>query len=156
MELKVGDKAPDFLLKDQNNKLTSLKNFKNKWLVLYFYPKDNTPGCTIEAIDFTKHLPIFQDLNAEVVGVSPDSPESHCGFIEKQKLEITLLSDHEHKMLKDYNVWKEKRFLLKKFMGVERTTYLIDLKGIIQHIWNKVQAKGHVEEVKEKLKELQS
>ena len=156
MELKVGDKAPDFSLKDQNNKLISLKNFKNKWLVLYFYPKDNTPGCTIEAIDFTKHLPIFQDLNAEVVGVSPDSPESHCGFIEKQKLEITLLSDPEHKMLQTYNVWKEKRFFIKKFMGVERTTYIIDLKGIIQHIWNKVQAKGHVEEVKEKLKELQN
>ena len=106
---QTGKNAPNFSLQNQNEETVSLKDFNGKWLVLYFYPKDDTPGCTVEAIEFTTFLDGFHKLNAEVVGVSPDSVKSHCGFIEKQNLQITLLSDTEKRCLSDYGVWQEKR-----------------------------------------------
>ncbi len=153
-ELKTGQSATDFSLPDQNSKLISLKDFKSKWLVLYFYPKDNTPGCTIEAIDFTKYLKDFEKLGAVVLGISPDSPESHCKFIEKQNLKITLLSDPEHKVLEKYGVWKLKSMYGNQYWGVHRSTFLIDPQGKIVHVWYGVKPVGHVEEVKKKLEEL--
>lgn len=151
----ISQKAPDFSLPDQNGKLVSLKNFKGKWLVLYFYPKDDTSGCTVEAIDFTKGTNNFEQLNVVIVGVSPDDTKSHCKFIEKHKLGITLLSDTDTKMLQDYEVWQEKRLFFKKYMGVVRTTFLIDPKGKIVCVWNNVDVKGHADDVKKKIEELQ-
>lgn len=154
-ELKVGTAAPEFSLKNHEEKETSLKNFKGKWVVLYFYPKDNTPGCTIEAMDFTKLWKDFDRLNAVVLGVSPDSCQSHTQFIKDKKLTVSLLSDPDHKMLETYGVWQMKQFMGKSFMGVVRTTYLINPEGRIAFIWNGVKADGHAEAVKEKLKEFQ-
>lgn len=151
---KVGDPAPDFTLSDASESPRSLKDFKGGWVVLYFYPKDNTPGCTIEAIDFTKQLPHYEKLDAEIIGVSPDSCKSHQKFIKDQKLKITLLSDPDHTMLEDYGVWGLKKFMGREYKGVIRSTFLIDPKGKIAHIWSNVKVAGHVEEVKEKLKEL--
>ncbi|MEK6921335.1 MAG: thioredoxin-dependent thiol peroxidase [Nanoarchaeota archaeon] len=148
-------KAPEFKLLDQNNKETSLKDFKGKWIVLYFYPKDDTPGCTVEAIDFTKAKNQFEGLNAVVVGVSPDDNKSHCTFIDKHTLDIVLLSDTEKKMLEVYGVWQEKSMYGRKYMGVSRTTFLIDPSGKIAFVWEKVSVTGHTDEVKKKLMELQ-
>ena len=128
MELLTGTKAPDFRLKDQDGKEVSLKDFQGRWLILYFYPKDNTPGCTIEAIDFSKMRSDFKKEGAEIAGVSPDSGKSHCSFIEKQDLTITLLSDVSKKTLQAYGVWKKKKFMGREYMGVLRTTVLIDPK----------------------------
>ncbi len=153
--MKAGKKAEDFSLPDQDGEEVKLSDFKGKWVVLYFYPKDNTPGCTIEAIDFTKSLKSLQSLGAVVLGVSPDSTKSHCNFIEKQKLRITLLSDEEKKVLKKYKVWGKKKFMGREYMGVMRSTFLIDPKGKIAYIWENVNVKGHADEVKQKLKELQ-
>ncbi len=151
----LNTKAPDFRLPDQNNKQTTLKDVKGKWVVLYFYPKDDTPGCTVEAIDFTKANNQFKELNAVVVGVSPDDNKSHCKFIEKHKLDITLLSDTEKKTLETYGVWQEKSMYGRKYMGVARTTFLINPEGKITFIWEKVSVTGHTDEVKKKLVELQ-
>lgn len=151
----TGTKAPEFNLPDQNNKNTSLKDFKGKWIVLYFYPKDDTPGCTVEAIDFTKGYDDFKKLNAVIVGVSPDDTKSHCAFINKHKLKITLLSDPEKKTLEAYGVWQEKSMYGRKYMGVARTTFLIDSSGKIVHVWEKVSVTGHMDDVKKKLVEMQ-
>ncbi len=153
--LKVGDQAPEFCLLNQDEKEVSLKDFEGKWVVLYSYPKDNTPGCTIEANDFTKQLSSFTKLDAVILGVSPDSSKSHCGFIEKQGLKITLLSDPDHKMLEEYGSWGLKKNYGKEYFGVIRSTFLIDPKGKIAAVWSSVKVDGHVEAVKEKLKELQ-
>lgn len=153
--LKIGDMAPDFSLSDGNGRETCLKDFKGRWVVLYFYPKDNTPGCTIEAVDFTKHLSGYSKLDAVILGVSPDSTQSHCNFSEKHGLKITLLSDAEKKVLKNYGAWQLKSMYGKEYWGVARSTFLIDPKGLIAHIWPKVDVKGHALEVKNKLKELQ-
>jgi peroxiredoxin Q/BCP len=154
-ELKSGDKAPAFSLKDTDGNNVSLSSLKGKWVILYFYPRDNTPGCTIEAKEFTDALPWFRRKRAQVIGVSPDSVESHCGFIEKQKLKIILLSDPDKKALKPYNAWGTKMMYGKKKQGVIRSTYIIGPKGAVQHVWHKVRVQGHVKAVKEKLKELQ-
>ncbi len=154
IELKTGEAAPEFSLQDQSENNVTLKDFKSKWVVLYFYPKDNTPGCTLEAIDFTKELPNFKKLDAVILGVSPDSCKSHQKFIAGQKLKINLLSDPEHKMLEDYGVWQLKKFMGREYMGVVRTTVLIDPKGKIAHVWPNVKVDGHAEDVKAKLKEL--
>lgn len=154
-KIKVGDLAPDFCLPDQDEKGVSLKNFQGQWVILYFYPKDSTPGCTREAIGFTGALSDFKKLNAVILGVSPDSAKSHCNFIEKEKLKITLLCDPEHKILEDYGAWGLKVNYGKEYWGVIRSTFIIDPKGHIAHLWPKVNVDGHVEEVKEKLKELQ-
>lgn len=154
-KLSAGQKAPDFSLPNQDGKAVSLKDFNGKWVVLYSYPKDNTPGCTIEAIDFTKYSNDFKQLGAIVLGISPDDGKSHCNFIEKQKLSLTLLSDLEHKTLAQYGAWGMKRMFLKKYEGVIRSTFLIDPNGKLAHIWHKVSVKDHAKEVLSKLKELQ-
>ena len=153
--MKIDQKAPEFKLLDQDGRNVSLKDFKGEWLVLYFYPKDNTKGCTLEAVDFTRLLGKFEKLKANVVGVSPDSIESHCKFIEKQKLKLTLLSDESKKVLEKYGVWKEKSMYGRKYMGVVRTTFLIDASGKISYIWEKVKVNGHAKEVLDKLKEIE-
>ncbi len=148
---KIGQKAPDFSLFNQENKKISLKQFKNKWIILYFYPKDNTAGCTKEAIDFTESIDKIKKLNAVVIGISPD--KDHSKFIKKHKLNLVLLSDPEHEVLKKYGVWQQKSMYGIKFMGVVRTTFLIDPKGKVAYIWEKVKVEGHVNEVVEKLTE---
>jgi peroxiredoxin Q/BCP len=153
-ELKIGDKAPDFCLPDKDKKKVCLEEYMGKNVVLYFYPADNTPGCTTEAIGFTGILPELEKLDATVIGVSPDSPESHGKFIEKKNLKVTLLSDEEKNVLKNYGAWGLKKFKGKTYNGVIRSTYLIDSAGKIAYIWPKVSVKGHSEEVKSKLIEL--
>lgn len=154
-EWKAGDEAPEFVLKDQQESEVRLGELKGKWVVLYFYPKDHTPGCTIEANDFTKFLNDFQKLNAVVLGVSPDSCSSHAKFVKGQKLRITLLSDPEHQLADAYGLWQLKQFMGKKFWGIVRSTALIDPEGKISFFWKAVQAAGHAEAVKKKLKEIQ-
>jgi len=154
IELKVGDNAPDFCIPDKDNKKVCLNEFKGKHVVVYFYPKDNTPGCTTEAIGFTGILPELQKLNADVIGISPDSPESHAKFIEKKNLKVTLLSDLNKEVIKSFGKWGKKKFRGKEYMGVTRSTFLIDPKGKIAHIWPKVSVKGHPGEVKKILVEL--
>ncbi len=153
--LNVGDTVPDFCLPNQDEEEICLRDLKGKWIVLYFYPKDNTPGCSTEAQDFTKALKDFEKLNAIVLGVSPDSPKKHRNFIEKKDLKITLLSDEEKELCKIFGCWQLKKFMGKEYMGVVRSTYIIDPDGKIAAKWEKVKVKGHVEEVKKKLEELQ-
>ncbi len=146
--------APPFCLLDQNDEKVCLEDFREKWVVLYFYPKDNSKSCTLEALSFTDNIKIFKDLGAVVIGVSPDSVKSHKNFAHKHNLDLILLSDPEHKVLNQYNVWKMKKMYGKEYMGVERSTFLINTKGQIEKEWVKVRVKGHVEEVKKKLLEL--
>ena len=153
--LNVGDTVPDFCLPNQDEEEICLRDLKGKWIVLYFYPKDNTPGCSTEAQDFTAALKDFEKLNAIVLGVSPDSPKKHRNFIEKKDLKITLLSDEEKELCKTFGCWQLKKFMGKEYMGVVRSTYIIDPDGKIAAKWEKVKVKGHVEEVKKKLEELQ-
>ena len=153
--LKEGDTASDFCLPNQNNKEVCLKDYKGKWVVLYFYPRDNTSGCTMEALDFSQNLGDFEKMNAVILGISPDSTKSHVNFITKHSLKITLLSDPEHEVLEKYGVWQIKKMYGREYYGVVRTTFLIDPEGKIAYIWKKVKAKGHVEEVKKKLKDKQ-
>jgi len=153
--LQVGDAVPDFCLPNQDEEEICFRDIKGKWIVLYFYPKDNTPGCSTEAQDFTKALQDFEKLNAIVLGVSPDSPQKHRNFIEKKELKITLLSDEEKELCKLFGVWQLKKFMGKEYMGVVRSTFIINPEGKIAAVWSKVRVKGHVDEVKTKLKELQ-
>ncbi len=155
MVLKTKEKAPAFTLQNQDNKDVSLKDLKGKWVVLYFYPKDNTPGCSIEAQDFTTLYKDFQQLSCEVYGISPDSTDSHCKFIEKKELSIPLLSDPGKKMLEAYGVWGKKKFMGREYMGVLRTTYIIDPKGKVAHVWENVKVKDHAQDVLKILNELQ-
>ncbi|MFX1358518.1 MAG: thioredoxin-dependent thiol peroxidase [Promethearchaeota archaeon] len=154
VELKIGNKAPDFCLPDKDNKEVCLKDFKDKYIIVYFYPADNTPACTTEAIGFTGILNEFQKLDAKVIGISPDSPQSHAKFIEKKNLKVTLLSDESKEILKKYGAWGLKKFRGKTYMGVIRSTFLISPDGEIAHIWPKVSVKGHPEEVKQTLEDL--
>ena len=140
---------------EHNHKQISFKDFKGKWLVLYFYPKDDTPGCTVEAIDFTKAKNQFEELNAVVIGVSPDDNKSHCKFIEKHSLGIILLSDTEKKMLEAYGVWQEKSMYGRKYMSVSRTTFLISPDSKVAALWKNVSVTRHMDEVRKKLEELQ-
>ncbi|MDD1693000.1 MAG: peroxiredoxin, partial [Methanoregula sp.] len=119
-----------------------------KWVVLYFYPRDNTPGCTLEAMQFNASLEKFADIGAQVIGVSADSPESHRKFAQKHDLFILLLSDEEHTVLKAYDAWKPKTMYGKEFFGTQRDTVLIDPDGMIVAVWRKISPKGHAEEVK--------
>ena len=148
-KLKIGDKAPEFCLPDAKNKRVCLKDFRGKWLVLYFYPKDNTSGCTKEAVDFTSYVKDFRKMNAAVVGVSPDSVKSHVGFIGKHGLKIILLSDPEHEVLKKYGVWQKKSMYGREYYGVVRTTFVIDPNGRIKQKWEKVKVAGHADAVKD-------
>ena len=145
--LKAGDKAPDFNLIADNGEKISLKDYKGKKVVLYFYPKDMTSGCTVEACDFRDNIKKIEKKNAVVIGVSPDDTKSHVKFKDKYELPFTLLSDESKKMLEDYGVWQEKSMYGRKYMGVVRTTFIIDEKGKIEKIFEKVKVDGHVEEV---------
>ena len=145
--LRIGHKAPDFILTSGNGKTISLKDFSGKKLVLYFYPKDNTSGCTKEACSFESNLTTIKKKGAVVVGVSADSADSHVKFAEKNKLTFPLLSDEKKSTIKAYGVWKEKSMYGKKYFGIERTTVVIDEKGIVTHIFNKVKVDGHISEV---------
>src|SRR5579872_4549254 len=150
--LSVGDTAPDFKSVDENGKPVSLKQFKGKKVVLYFYPKDNTTGCTAEACDFRDNFARVKKTGAVVLGVSPDSAKSHAGFKEKYDLPFTLVSDESKEIVNEYGVWQEKSMYGRKYMGVVRTTFIIDEKGKIKHIFEKVKVNGHVDEVLEQLK----
>lgn len=145
--LKEGDKAPNFSAPDQNGTVHSLADYNGKQLVLYFYPKDMTSGCTVQACDFRDNLGRVRAHGAEVLGVSPDSVKSHVKFVEKESLNFPLLADDEKKMVQDYGVWKEKSMYGKKYMGVERTTFIIGPDGTITKIFPNVKVTGHVEEV---------
>tara|TARA_Y200000002_G_C22222980_1_gene472349 strand:+ start:16 stop:465 length:450 start_codon:yes stop_codon:yes gene_type:complete len=146
-------KASNFSLPSTNKKKFILKDNLGKNVVLYFYPKDDTPGCTLETNDFNKLLPKFKKLNCEVYGISKDSLNSHDKFRDKYKIKFDLLADEELKVLKKYKVWKKKKFMGREFMGVVRTTYLLDKKGKILKIWNNVKAKDHAKEVLETLQQ---
>ncbi len=151
--LDVGKKAPDFSLLNQDEKKISLKDFIGQKVVLYFYPKDDTSGCTKEACSFSDDLPKFSKIDAVILGVSPDSVKSHKKFSEKYKLKFDLLADEEKKVVEKYGVWKEKSMYGRKYMGVERTTFIIDENGKIKKIFNKVKVDGHNKEVLEALKD---
>jgi peroxiredoxin Q/BCP len=148
-KLKVGDKAPEFCLLDANNHEVCLRNVRGRWLVLYFYPKDNTTGCTREAVDFSEHLDKFRKMDTMVIGISPDSVASHGNFIDKNDLKITLLSDTEHKVLKAYGVWQKKKMYGREYHGVVRTTFVIDPGGKIKQMWEKVRVAGHADAVRD-------
>jgi len=152
--IKENKLAPSFKIPSSNNKEFELKKIKNKFLVIYFYPRDNTPGCTNEAKDFSKFYKEFNKLNCEVIGVSKDTIESHKKFINKFKIPFQLLSDEKNIMLKKYGAWGEKSMYGRKFMGIKRTTVLIDPKGIIKKIWNNVKVTDHAKEVLNFLKEV--
>jgi peroxiredoxin Q/BCP len=152
--LEINSKAPEFCLPNQDEVEICLRDLVGKWIILYFYPKDNTPGCTTEACDFSNELEEFENLDAIVLGVSPDSPKKHINFITKKELKITLLSDEDKSVLKSYEAWGLKKMYGKEYEGVIRSTYIISPEGNISAAWSKVRVKGHVEAVKEKLKEL--
>jgi thioredoxin-dependent peroxiredoxin len=153
--MKVGQSAPEFTAQNQTGDNISLHNFHHQWLILYFYPKDNTPGCTIEAIEFTEKLAEFKALNAGIVGISPDSIVSHSKFISKHSLGIILLSDPDHQIAQQYDVWQLKKFMGKEYMGIIRSTFIIDPTGNIAYIWSNVRVKNHVDNVLTQLPKLQ-
>lgn len=147
--LEQGKKAPNFKMMNDSGQEISLDTFKGKKLVLYFYPKDDTPGCTVEAKDFSAQIGEFHKRNCEVVGVSKDNQASHCKFIDKHKLSIQLATDEDGVTCELYKVWVEKSMYGKKYMGIDRSTFLIDESGCIIKIWRKVKVDGHVKEVLE-------
>ena len=149
-------KALNFILPSTGKKNFTLKDTLGKYVVLYFYPKDDTPGCTIETNEFNKLLPKFKKLQCEVYGISKDSLKSHDKFRDKYKIKFDLLADEELKVLKKYKVWKKKKFMGREFMGVVRTTYLLDKKGQILKIWNNVKAKDHAKEILETLQQIKN
>ena len=155
-QIEDGKKAPAFKLEDQDGTTVSLKDFKGKWVVLYFYPKDDTPGCTTEACEFTDGIQDFKDLDAVVLGCSPDSPDKHRAFIAKYDLKVRLLSDPRHGVMEKYGAWGEKNMYGKITVGVIRSTVIIDSGGRIAHRWKRASAKGHAEKVRERLEKLQS
>ncbi|MCP3659830.1 MAG: thioredoxin-dependent thiol peroxidase [Bacteroidetes bacterium] len=143
MNLKIGDKAPDFIGKDQDGNNISLKDFKGKKLVLYFYPRDNTPGCTFQACNLRDNYKEFEKQGYIIVGISSDSQKSHKKFIENKKLPFNLIADEDHSIHEKYGTWVEKKFILKKYMGTARKTFVIDKKGIISDIIEKVKTRDH-------------
>ena len=152
--IKEKTKAPDFTLPSTNGENQKLKDLLGKYVVIYFYPKDDTPGCTIETNDFNKLLPKFKKLNCEIFGISKDTIKSHDKFREKFKIKFDLLSDEEIKVLKKYKVWGKKKFMGREFMGIIRSTLLIDKKGKVLKVWDNVKVKDHAKEVLETLKSL--
>ena len=145
--LKIGDKAPDFKLKSDVGETINLKDYNGKKVILYFYPKDMTSGCTKEACDFRDNIKKFEKKNAVVIGVSADNTASHQKFKDKYDLPFTLLSDETKKMLTDYGVWQEKSMYGRKYMGIARTTFVIDEKGKIEKVFEKVKVDGHIDEI---------
>ena len=149
--LKIGDRAPEFELTATGGKKLSLKDLRGKKVVLYFYPKDDTPGCTKEACSFNENLSRIREKGVEVIGVSADTPASHEKFAKKYGLSFPLLSDETKEMMKAYGVWKQKSFMGKKYMGIERTTFIIDEKGVVAKVFPKVKVIGHTAEILESL-----
>ena len=147
MSLDVGDKAPDFTLPTDGDGKIKLSDLKGQKVVLYFYPKDDTPGCTKEACAFGEMFPRFKKMDAAVIGISRDTVASHDKFKKKYKLPFTLASDSEGKVTEKYGVWVEKSLYGRKYMGIERATFLIDEKGKIEQVWHKVKVPGHADEV---------
>lgn len=147
MKAKVGNKAPNFNLPASGDQTLTLKSFLGKKVIIYFYPKDDTPGCTKEACGFKESMPDFSKVNAEVIGISKDTVAKHDKFISKYDLNFSLASDVEGSTCEDYGVWKEKNMYGRKYMGIERSTFLIDEKGILCAEWRKVKVPGHVAEV---------
>ena len=152
--IKENTKAPDFTLPSTNGENQKLKDLLGKYVVIYFYPKDDTPGCTIETNDFNKLLPKFKKLNCEIFDISKDTIKSHNKYREKFKIKFDLLSDEEIKVLKKYKVWGKKKFMGREFMGIIRSTFLIDKKGKIVKVWDNVKVKDHAKEVLVTLKSL--
>jgi peroxiredoxin Q/BCP len=147
MSVNVGNKAPSFTLPADGGGKVSLKDFKDKTVVLYFYPKDDTSGCTAEACAFRDALPDFSKVDAEIIGVSRDPVKSHDKFKAKYDLPFPLASDEDGKVCKAYGTWVEKSMYGRKYMGIERSTFLIDGKGVIRNVWRKVKVPGHADEV---------
>jgi peroxiredoxin Q/BCP len=147
MKIEEGKKAPDFKLETDGGGTVSLKDLRGKKVILYFYPKDNTSGCTAEACGFRDALPNFKRAKAEVIGISRDSVKSHDNFKTKYKLPFRLASDEEGKVCNAYGTWIEKSMYGRKYMGIERATFLIDEDGVVRNVWRKVKVPGHVEEV---------
>ncbi|WP_035799536.1 thioredoxin-dependent thiol peroxidase [Crocosphaera chwakensis] len=153
--LEIGQNTPSFALNNQKGERIKLEDILGKWLVLYFYPKDNTPGCTTEAQDFTTLNPEFEKIGAKIIGISPDSEKSHYKFIDKYNLSIELLCDPDHKVAEAYGVWGLKKFMGKDYMGIIRSTFIINQQGNIAYIWRNIRVKNHAEKVLNKLQELQ-
>lgn len=153
-KLNVGDNAPVFCLQDHSKTERCLKEFAGKKVVVYFYPKDNTPGCTLEAMDFSALKGEFERSNTIILGISRDSCDSHQKFIDKKGLTITLLSDTDSDIQKKYGVWRKKSFMGKEFVGTIRSTFLLDRNGKIARIWDPVNVKGHAEDVLSEVKNL--
>ncbi len=154
MKIRVGAPAPDFTLVDQRGKSHTLSDYKGGWVLVYFYPKDDTPGCTKEACAIRDNFPAFKKMKALVFGISADSEKSHAKFIEKYDLPFTLLSDPDKKVLKAYGVWAKKKFMGREYMGILRTSFLIHPSGTIAKIYEKVAPETHAGEVLADLKEL--
>lgn len=154
MALKEGSKAPAFNLEANTGGKVSLKDFAEQWVVLYFYPRDNTPGCTVEANEFQAAMPRLKKLGATVLGVSKDSIASHCKFADKLGLRFPLLSDPDGKVLEKYGAWGEKNLYGKKALGIIRTTVVIGPDGKVRKVWPKVKVKGHVDDVIDSLREM--
>jgi peroxiredoxin Q/BCP len=152
--LAIGDTIPAFCLPNQDEEEICFRDIKGRWVIIYFYPKDNSTGCSTEACDFTEALPNFRDLETIVLGVSPDSPKKHRNFIEKKSLKLTLLADEDKSLCKSFGVWQQKKSFGKLYMGVVRSTYLIAPNGTLAFKWENIRVKGHVDAVKDKLKEL--
>ncbi len=152
--LEIGQKAPAFSLKNHKNEAVGQDALTGDWTVLYFYPRDDTPGCTTQACEFTVGIKTFEKLGARVIGISPDSVESHQSFIKKHGLKLTLLSDPDHEMMEQYGAWGEKNLYGKITEGVIRSTVLLDPEGKIAYLWKRVKAAGHAAKVREKLEEL--
>ncbi|PFO07247.1 thioredoxin-dependent thiol peroxidase [Bacillus sp. AFS076308] len=153
MTIEIGVQAPDFELRATNGENVSLADFRGKNIVLYFYPKDMTPGCTTQACDFRDYHQSFTELDCVILGVSPDSQVKHEKFIEKYNLPFLLLVDDEHKVSETYEVWKLKKNFGKEYMGIERSTFVIDKEGKLVKEWRKVKVQGHVEEALQYVKE---
>jgi len=154
--IKIDEKAPEFCLPNQDDVEICLRDLKGKWIVLYFYPRDNTPGCTTEACEFTEAAPDFSDLDAIILGVSADSPKKHRNFIDKKDLGITLLSDESTDMMQKYGVWQLKKNYGKEYMGIVRTTFILNPEGVVKAVFEKVRVKEHVAMVKSTLESLQT
>jgi thioredoxin-dependent peroxiredoxin len=152
MTVNIEELAPDFKLPDQDGKVIALQDLRGKNVVLYFYPKDNTSGCTVEAKDFSCLVDDFASCNTVVIGMSPDGTKSHAKFVIKHDLKVTLVSDEEKSVLSAYGVWVEKSMYGKKYMGVERSTFLIGIDGVVKAIWRKVSVPSHAETVLKTIK----
>jgi peroxiredoxin Q/BCP len=153
-ELKIGDTAPDFTLPTDGNGEITLSSLKGQKVIVYFYPKDNTPGCTTESCEFNDALPNFESLNTAIIGISKDSVKKHDNFKAKYGFNFPLASDENSDTCERYGVWKEKSMYGKTFWGIERSTFLIDEEGKIAAIWNKVKVKGHVEAVQQEIENI--